>query len=460
VYIGFYGLSNVTSLLRIRVDGASPEVKFFIVCLCYLSEVKAKAIEGESPESLANKFSVSVKSAQQGIRFLVANGFISKDKNWLGKDKLLNVKYEFTEDFYSYIKSSGASKSTTEADNCIGILMDSEELKNLSKRVAVKLLLLTLLAHSDKFGVVRGLSVKDFHELLGGFTKDKHRSQLAALKVAGFIIEYSAGMSGGILLGKEKSEYLVNINHKAFYQCDELSSPKPILIKKHFRDDFFSIHRFSAYLTGKELYRKNEINSSERLMASLLAEIKGDPKIAEAKLNSAINAIGNAFDGDVRAFQIQRYVSRLAMGVLRSTSKWGGGVEAVCNSLKFNELFSNKFLRDIIIEELGEGEDKAKLSQKSFKKLTMYYKQLEFYMNETIGHRLCEEQEKTIKKGCTEQISAITWLVSLCVIYTAKEYCKLLTEKGFRPNKQTETAIFSGKNEISLYFFELDCIDE
>jgi hypothetical protein len=452
-------LNNITSFLRVKVDGASPEVKFFIVCLCHLAGAEAKIIETESVNKLAEKLSVSVKSAQQGIRFLAGNGFISKDKSGFGNDKLLNIKYEFTGDFYSYIKSSEVKKTTIEADTCISILMDSEELKSLSDRAAVKLLLLTLLAHSDKFGVVRGLSIKDLHELLGGFTKDKHRSQIASLRGAGFIAEYSAGMSGGILLGKEKSEYLLNFTHPAFSQHKELNSSKTILFKNNFRDELFSITRLSAYLTGKELYRKNEINSSERLVTSLLGEIKGNRKEAKAKLNSAINGIGNAFDGDVRAFQIQRYVSRLAMNMLHSPSKLDSGVDDVCKNLKFDELFSDKFLREIIVEEFCKVASKEKISQRPLNQQTRYYKQLELYMNKTIGHRLSKEQAKTIKGSYTEQISAIAWLVSLCVIYTAKEYNELLTEKGLRVNKQTEAAIFSGKNEISLYFFELGCID-
>mgnify|MGYP003640655876 CR=1 FL=1 len=443
-----------------KVDGASPSVKFFIVCLCHLSGAEAKIIETESVNKLADKLSVSVKSAQQGIRFLVSNGFISKDKSGLGKGKLLNVKYEFTKDFYSYIKPSEVNNTVIGIDASISILMNSEQLKSLSDRAAVKLLLLTLLAHSDRFGVVRGLSIKDLHELLGGFTKDKHRSQLVVLRVTGFITEYSAGMSGGILLGKEKSEYLVDFTHKAFCQQKESNASKTVLIKSNFRDNLFSMTRLSAYLTNKELYRKGDIDSSKQLVTSLLTEIKGDSEMAKAKFNCAISAIGNAFNGDIRAFQIQRYISHLAMEILRSPGKQGIGVDDVCNNLKFDELFSDKFLREVIAEEFCEVKVKGKLNQRPLSQQPMYYKQLELYMNEAIGRNPYKEQVKVIREGYAEQISAITWLVSLCVIYTTKEYRKLLTGKGLRPNKHAEAVIFNSNDEISLYFFGLGCIDD
>jgi hypothetical protein len=455
-----YDLNNVTSLLRIKVDGVSPEVKFFIVCLCHLSGVEAKIIETESVNKLANKLSVSVKSAQQGIRFLVSNGLISKNKSWLGKGELLNIKYEFTGDFYSFIKSNEVNKTTIEADTRIDILMDSAELKNLSDRAAVKLLLLTLLAHSDGFGVVRGLSIKDLHELLGGFTKDKHRSQLVTLRVAGFITEYSAGMSGGILLGKEKSEYLVDFTHKAFSQQEESNQSKTLLIKSNFRDDLFSITRLSAYLTGKELYSKGDIDCSKQLVTSLLTEIKGDPRTAKAKFNCAISAIGNAFNGGVRAFQIQRYISHLAMDILRSPGGQGVGVDDVCKNLRFDELFSDKFLREVITKEFCDVTGKDKLNQRPLSQQPRYYKQLELYMDEVIGRNPYKEQVKVIREGYAGQISAVTWLVSLCVIYTTKEYRKLLTEKGLRPNEQAEAVMFNGNDEFSLYFFGLGCIEE
>jgi hypothetical protein len=51
-------------------------------------------------------------------------------------------------------------------------------------------------------------------------------------------------------------------------------------------------------------------------------------------------------------------------------------------------------------------------------------------MDEVIGRTPYKEQVKVIREGYAGQISAITWLVYLCVIYTTKEYRKLLTEKG------------------------------
>jgi hypothetical protein len=442
-----------------KIDGASPEVKYFIISLCHHMENKAKTIKIESVKMLAKNLCVTIKSAQQGIRFLEGNGFILREKKRYKKVEVSSAKLEFTDNFYSYIDNIKTNQTIEIINTHIGTLLNSEDLVDLSNRISIKLFLLTLLAHADRFGVVRGLSIKDLNGLVGRFSKDRHRSQLMVLKRFRFITEYSAGMSGGILLGKEKSEYLVNFNHRSFCQHEKLNPSRAILLKLAFRDKLFSVHSISRMIYSS-LYKRDGIVSSNQLVVSLLAEVKGNPKVALSNLDRAIRTVGNAFEGDVRAFQIQRYVSRLAVDLLRSLGKQQISFDAVYRHFNFEKLFSDKFLREVIAKDLGEIRDGDRLSRKPLNQQPRYYRKLELYMDEAIGYQPCKEQVKAIKGDYTEQISAIAWLVSLCVIYTAKEYNKLLTEKGLRLNKQTEAAIFSGKNEVSLYFFELGCIEE
>lgn len=451
-------MNNVIFLLKMKLYGTSPEVKFFIVCLCYLSETKTKIIETESIKKLAEKLSVSVKSAQQGIRFLEVNEFISKDKNRPSKDKPSNTRYEFTENFYSYIKLNGADEPIKSIGIRIDILLHSKELEKLSKRVAVKLFLLTLLVHADKFGVARGLSIKDLSDLITGFSKDRHRSQLAVLRKAGFITEYNAGMSGGIFLGKEKSEYLVNFRHPIFMQHEDLAQVKTALIKENFRGELFIAMRLS-HLKDKEFHPKEGSSLWRRLTANLLPieEIENKEKVNE--FQRAINATGDTFNGELRAFQLQRYISKLSMSALCSLDSEKLDVESLCKKMKFEKIFSDKFLREVIVNEIGETEGGNKLSHRPLKKQPEYYKKLEMYMEVAINNRL-NGQHTPIKGSCAEKISSIAWLVSLCAIYTARKYSKLLVKKGMKLGEETELAIFSGDDDISLYFFGLVCAND
>ena len=119
--------------------------------------------------------------------------------------------------------------------------MSSEIFKSLSKHEAAKLFLLTLLAHSDEYGIVRNLSIKDLQELMGRFSKDRHRSQLELLKRAGYILGYNPGMSVGLILGKQKSEYLIKTTHKAMQSSSSTKTHSRLVIKNKSDSDFIAI---------------------------------------------------------------------------------------------------------------------------------------------------------------------------------------------------------------------------
>ena len=407
---------------------------------------------------------------KQGIRYLEAQDFLLCDKT-----EAAVVKLEFTDAFFKYAtKVSGNVEVEKIVGQKIDNLLSSAIFKSLSKRVAAKLFLLTLLAHSDEYGIVRNLSIKDLHELMGRFSKDRHRSQLNLLKKAGYIIEYSPGMSGGILLGKQKSEYLLNLGHRAVSgessiqqaskeggfdktPVNESSKPKSEItqssvIKASADDPLYAVIRLSNLVRDiqrKDILAANIQSKVDKLQQDLLPE---ELQLDESQITNyyrVIDAVGGAFEGEIRGFQIQRYVSKLALKYL-SSSQWKvPSIEQVRNSLIFDELFSDKFLRTTILELIDQEKD-GKLKPLPITEQPEHYKKLKSYMNDAMVQSV-ELQSST--PSLSQQIAAITWLVSLCVIYTAKTFKEILVNDEDGIPSQKNLVAFKKGEDISLYFF-------
>lgn len=444
----------IINLLRIKLQGVSPEAKFFIVRLYHLSGCGVKIIKEESVDVLVKKLSVSLKSALEGIRFLEVNGFIVKKKNWLRKEKLSNIEYEFTSEFTAMIDSESAGDIAVEICEWMAALLMSSQLNNLSKRAAVKLFLLTLLAHADKFGVVRNLSIKDFNELIGRFSSDRHRSQLTVLKGADFVSEYSGGMSGGILLGKQKSEYLVNIHHPVWHENKSLKKLKSVVVKVSLNDNLLVACRLShvvRIIQKKDIHSGDVSSSIKQLMMDILTEEEIASSEGPHMFYDAINAAGNVFDGDVRAFQIQRYISKLAMELLREPDWELQRASIICRHLKFDEMFSDKFLREVLVSEVNN-DGGEKLKQKPLKEQIGHYEKLEAYMSIAINQRYERRGNYVFDSKYDEKISAVSWLISRCVISSARKYHKFLKENSELLSELPELVIFQGKKEMSLHF--------
>jgi len=82
-------------------------------------------------------------------------------------------------------------------------------------KVTNRLLLAVLLCKSDVCGVVRGVSISELSKLTG-MSKDMLRSQLRALKVAGYIRSSVQGGIGICLFGMAKGAYFLNLRHCSF----------------------------------------------------------------------------------------------------------------------------------------------------------------------------------------------------------------------------------------------------
>ena len=63
-------IDKVVSLLRLKGEYLTPEIKFFIVALCHYSARKEKGVIVDTEKVLANDLGVSLSTMKQGIRYL------------------------------------------------------------------------------------------------------------------------------------------------------------------------------------------------------------------------------------------------------------------------------------------------------------------------------------------------------------------------------------------------------
>ena len=219
--MGGYSLSYAILMTRVPFVGLSPEAKFAIIKLLHKAGVSDGDVIAKSVRELSGDIKVSVSAILEGIRYLERNNFVTREGDWTNSGernkKKRDIKCLFLGGFYEHLDSRNSdlpklSELVYQRARC---LLDSAAFNQFSNRAAIKLFLLTLVVLSDNYCVVRGKSIKDFRALLGRFTKDSHRSQLAQLKGAKWIVEYDSGFSGKVLIGRCKSEYLLNTHHPA-----------------------------------------------------------------------------------------------------------------------------------------------------------------------------------------------------------------------------------------------------
>jgi hypothetical protein len=431
-------IDKVVSLLRLKGEYLTPEIKFFIVALCHYSARKEKGVIVDTEKVLANDLGVSLSTMKQGIRYLEAQDFLLCDK------EEAIVKLEFTDNFFTYT-TKVSSKFEEVVGQRIDNLLSSELFKSLSKRVAVKLFLLTLLAHSDVYGIVRNLSIKDLQELMGRFSKDRHRSQLELLKRAGYILGYSPGMSGGLILGKQKSEYLIKTTHKAMHSSSSTKTHSRLVIKNKSDSDFIAI-RLSNLIDEIPKEHSADGATAKKIKTLISDLLRDDTNKAETShLYQALKIVGNAFSGEVRGFQIQRYILTIAFQHLVRLDWELPDVTEIRDSLKFEELFSNKFLRETLQELIG---DKEKINQKPLREQTDHYQKLQDYLERSMKEDISPKMTAT----SSGFITAITNITACCAAYTAKLLYKYAHENP--TIQQLENiALFKDTEDILLYVY-------
>lgn len=219
--MGGFGLSYAILMTRVPFVGLSPEAKFAIIKLLHKAGVSDSDVTAKSVRELSGGIKVSVSATLEGIRYLERNNFVTREGDWTNSGesnkKKRDIKCLFLGGFYEHLDSGNSDLpklSEVVYQRALGLL-DSAAFNQFSNRAAIKLFLLTLVVLSDDYCVVRGKSIKDFRALLGRFIQDSHRSQLAQLKRAKWIVAYDSGFSGKVLIGRCKSEYLLNTHHPA-----------------------------------------------------------------------------------------------------------------------------------------------------------------------------------------------------------------------------------------------------
>lgn len=120
-------------------------------------------------------------------------------------------------------------------------------------------------------------------------------------------------------------------------------------------------------------------------------------------------------------------------------------VSRVRNSLNFEELFSEKFLRETLKHLIG---NKEKISQKPLKEQVTHYEKLKRYMDQSMK---CTHEEKLVTDDNIQQISAITTLIAHCVVYTSLFITELFV-KNDEQFKPTGITVFNNEEDILLHF--------
>ncbi len=422
-------MKNIVSLLKSEAIGVGPEEKYAIVRLLHLSNQSAGKVVAKSARTLAGDLSISVQSMTLAVRHLESQGHLERWGDWSKNKNDKEVTYVLTPDFYASLNRKEHSVSLVMSER-VSALLVSKELSQLSVRSAVKLLLLTLVAHADDNGIVGNLAIKTLASLLGRFSKDRHRSQLALLKRKGFILGYNPGASEGVLFGKQSSEYLVNMNHPAFHPfsakcgvvvgCEIKHADELCYLASLVRDGIFVVPKDSPNYQGSNYSRMQKLQqelcpNDEEGFGGLLRDTEG------------------AFEGEGKGRLLQRYVLKLALELL----KGGGNKEcsdAIYSRLVFGELFSNKFIASLP-ENLGIKPEDNWLQWR--------------------GDVCRVEAFNREEKRCVTQLIAIIKFIEKLVRVSVEALRRLLEKLELRLKSDSCLALFYRHDVRVLYLFNL-----
>ena len=406
-----------------------PEEKYAIVRLLHLSNQSAGKVVAESARKLAGDLLVSVQSMTLAVRYLESQGHLERWGDWSKNKNDKEVTYALTSDFYANLNRKEHSASLVISER-ISALLVSKELSQLSVRSAVKLLLLTLVAHADDNGIVGNLTIKTLASLVGRFSKDRHRSQLALLKRKGFILDYNPGASEGVLLGKRGSEYLLNMNHPAFNPfsakggvalgCEIKHADELCCLASLMRDGIFVVPKDSPNYQGSSYSRMQKLQqelcpNDEEGFGVLLRDTEG------------------AFEGEGKGRLLQRYVLKLALELLKSDGNKECS-DATYNRLVFGELFSNKFIASLP-ESLGVKPEDNWLQWRS----------------DVCSVEVLNREEKR----CVTQLIAIIKLIEKLVRVSVEALRGVLEKLEVRLKCDSRLALFYRHEVRVLYLFNL-----
>jgi len=192
----------------------SPEVKFFIVKV-----VQKYGLDSKSVEFLVANIGVTDRVIVSAVSYLLECGHLKRLPSLpISRGRPQN-RYQLQRSL-SFLLGKGSATVLAEQnlplidDLFVDVGSDKENRRH-KLRVSNRLLLAVLLAHADKFGVVRDLGSADLKRLTG-MTAGGLESQLVKLKNAGYIRFCVSGVTAKYLLGMSKSIYYLNLKHPSF----------------------------------------------------------------------------------------------------------------------------------------------------------------------------------------------------------------------------------------------------
>ncbi|CAK3238607.1 hypothetical protein VCRA2123E76_150106 [Vibrio crassostreae] len=448
-------MSYAILMTRVPFVGLSPEAKFAIIKLLHKASVSDGDVTAKSVRELSGDIKVSVSAILEGIRYLERNNFLTRDGDWTNSGesnkKKRDIKCLFLGGFYEHLDSGNSDLPKLSEVVCQRArgLLDSAAFNQFSNRAAIKLFLLTLVVLSDDYCVVRGKSIKDFRALLGRFTKDSHRSQLAQLKRAEWIVEYDSGFSGKVLIGRCKSEYLLNARHPALATAKHEKITQAII-------KLYGTHQQTLVGQLNKLIQSTRPNEEESSSEAMI-QAKSDGVDSEPKPNFSLsssfsdktdqeltssNLVGELFFDEVAQFHIQRLSLKAAFNLIRSNliddAIWHQKLEV---SLTVGSLFSQKYKNEI--EELIES--KKDLGLEGFL--------LSQVINLLEGEG-CGRNPKS--QRYLSQLKAIHFLLSLMIKESSEALEVVLKDQGLGLRSDSQLEVYrSGNETITLYLFNM-----
>ncbi len=425
-------MENIILLLKSEAFDVGVEEKYAILRLLHLSNLKGGKVVASSARELAGELFISMQSMLLAVKYLESQGYLERSGDWSksGTDK--EVTYRLTSDFYACLNRDDSVVSSVWLER-LSVLLASKELNQLSTRAAVKLLLLTLAAHADENGVVRNLSIKCLTKLLGRFSKDRHRSQMALLTKRKFILEYCAGLSGHVLFGKQSSEYLVNINHPVF-QAENLPEFCGVFAKDCNIKEAEELCDLATPALG-ELAVMTE--SNPRYKGSVYARVQ---KLQHALFPNdedgffaSLHHAESAFKDERKGFWLHRYVLRIAFDMLKNEDNKEAG-EAIWSRVVFNELFSGKFINALPVSLELKPEDNWLQWREVFS---------------------CSEGFSDAEKNCLNQVNAIVRFIERLVVVSFEGLNAFIKKNDVQLTENSQLALFRSQGVNTLYLFNV-----
>ncbi len=370
----------------------TPESKYVVVRLAHCC-AKKENVERDSVKALSKKFDVSDRTVSMALGWLIKNNYFDRDRG--------NFSERFTEK-YSENEEGRVGEPWAKA---IEDLLVKKDETGLLKCTARRMFLISLLAHSDQFGVVSDLTLAKLARLLGRFSKDRHKSQLNYLRQHGVIIGYQAGFTDGKLFGKKSSRYLLNLAHSVFGENET---------KKVTYQDVVMFKRGSDFLLGSKLERCVRTfgfaQVPEHAYDFVARTLVGTESIGN--VIESLNESQTFFSSEGAAMALDDYLMRCALNMrLAGVSKIDK--TNICQFINTEELLSQSYRREVEVGLFGgENNKSVRGSHKSDELLT--------YVNDVLVSRLTEDE----KHGGTEHeksLSAFGHIVVLATNFLAKE---------------------------------------